>query len=45
MASTDEKPGLLARFYGSREESSTRRRSAERPFPTTRGSLLRGINQ
>ena len=33
MASTDEKPGLLARFYGSREESSTRRQSAERPFP------------
>ena len=33
MASTDEKPGLLARFYGSRQESSTRRKSAERPFP------------
>ena len=27
MASTDENPGLLARFYGNREESSTRRRS------------------
>ena len=35
MASTDENPGLLARFYGSRQESSesTRRRSVERPFP------------
>ena len=33
MASTDENPGLLARFYGSRQESSTRRKSAERPFP------------
>ena len=37
MASTDEKPGLLARFYGSRQESSgstasTRRQSTERPF-------------
>ena len=39
MASTDENPGLLARFYGSRQESSTRRKSAERPFPhNVRGS-------